>query len=57
MELPFKVKFSHLGNLSIKTPWSFKGGVQALEIELEDLYLILAPINSKNWKKFEIMNA
>ena len=27
LDIPFIVKFSHLGKLFLKTPWTFKGGL------------------------------
>ena len=49
LELPLKITYSHIGGLMLKVPWKSLGS-SPVDIQLEDVFLIVAPISSEEWE-------
>ncbi len=52
LELPFKMKFSSVGRLNATIPWSNLGS-KPVEIVLEDVMIVLLPIDPEDWEPIE----
>jgi len=52
LELPFKMKFSSVGRLNATIPWSNLGS-KPVEIVLEDVMIVLHPIDPEEWEPIE----
>lgn len=48
LEFPVRIKYSSIGNLTIKVPWARLSSLP-VQILLEDIYILVEPIEEKNW--------
>jgi len=51
-DLPLKMNYSSIGNLSISIPWKNLGS-KPIELLIEDIHLILQPIDKESWKSID----
>ena len=47
--IPFRLIYSHIGLLSINLPWT-KLSSESVQIHIEDLYLVIAPLDAPAWE-------
>jgi len=52
LDLPLKMNYSSIGNLSISIPWKSLGS-KPIEVLIEDIHLILQPIDKDSWKSID----
>ena len=55
LELPLKMKFSFVKKLELNIPWKSLGS-SPVEILLEDIFLILEPVNIDDWVPIDYRN-
>ncbi|KAL4492372.1 hypothetical protein ABPG72_005507 [Tetrahymena utriculariae] len=48
LEYPLKIKYSNIGSLIIKVPWT-KLSSMPVQIILQDIFILVEPIDEKNW--------
>ena len=52
LDLPLKMNYSSIGNISISIPWKNLGS-KPIELVIEDIHLILQPIDKDSWKSID----
>ena len=52
LELPLFISYSFIGKLDVKLPWKSLGS-KPVEVKLEDVYIIVSPLNSNEWRNFD----
>lgn len=55
LELPFKMKYSHIGRLRLKVPWKNLGSAP-VELQLEDVFVVISPLSNKQWEPIDFKN-